>query len=234
MRRRSTKAKPELALSAEEQSRAHAVRYTLTYDEAYEAFYLLADKWGKKWRLIAFIALGAAAAVSLGLAVADRTAIQYSMLTVFSATLMLLVWSWPAAKARRGAKTVTREAGTYRLTISHTSGIRLPNGQTVPLQGDPDARAFETAQSFVIRPDRRNSFCVPKRVLKDGQVSAIRRILYSGIRNARLMMPPPPDRAANDPRSATTSEPNPINHPAPRPSAAPERARAVSPQKGNP
>jgi hypothetical protein len=97
------------------------------------------------------------------------------------AALMLFVMYAPALKARRGARAVARTGGTYCYVLSAADGIILNNGQAVPLDGDPDARAIESARVFAIRPDREHSFCIPKRVLKEEEITAIRRLLHNCI-----------------------------------------------------
>ncbi|MDR1431363.1 MAG: YcxB family protein [Propionibacteriaceae bacterium] len=183
---RRSQQKRLLELSQAEQSRSYALRYELTYQEAYEAFSLLADKRGKKWRYAAFAAIGVAAAISLALLLIDPRGLQYSMLTVLCAALMLYVMYWPAVKARRGARAVTRSGGSYRYQLGYRRGIVLDNGQAVPLNGDLDARAIESGTAFIIRTDRQNSFCIPKRILTEEEVPAIRRLLSSRIPNTRL------------------------------------------------
>jgi hypothetical protein len=180
---------PKLALTQAEQSHVYKLDYDLRYGEAYEAFYLLTDKWGKKWRLAAFAAMGVAAVVCLVLAILDPYSIQNSMLIVLCAAMMLFVMYWPSLKAQKGAKAVVKAGGHCRYQLNARKGFRLESGHLVGLQGDPDARAIESAASFIVRPDRQNTFCIPKRVLTPEDILGIRRLLYSGIKKTRLSGP---------------------------------------------
>lgn len=170
-----------------EREHLYDLQYRLSYGEAYEAFYLLADKWGRKWRLFAFLFLGTVAAALLILQLATRGAVQYSLLVVFCALLMPFVYFRPAVVARRGAQTVVKQCGSYCYSISSEKGFILNDGSVVRFQADADARALESGDIFVVRPDKTHTFCIPKRTLLAREISGLRSVLSREIKNTRLL-----------------------------------------------
>ncbi len=56
------------------------------------------------------------------------------------------------------------------------------SGPPLELCGDRDARAFETDALFVLRPDRQNSFCLPKRIMTEREIDLTRSIVAGHVK----------------------------------------------------
>ena len=135
--------------------------YRLSYDEAYEAFYLLSFKWDRRFRLFAGLGLSVIAIVLMVLFAMDNRKIHYFFIVILCVLLLFYLVYMPIVKARRGARTVARSSGTFRIVLS-------PEGTI----GD----------IFVIRPDSASTFCLPKRIMKSTEIKDVRAILSGHIK----------------------------------------------------
>lgn len=154
-------------------------RYSLTYEEAYRTFYIMANKFSKKVRVILSAVLTITCLGMLYLQYHEPAAIQYTVLTVIAiAILFNLIYS-PTIKAKKGAAAVKKANGEYIYSISKDGYINLHNGERISFIGDKYARVFETDSFFILRPDRFNTFCIPKRILNEIEQNELRNILKS-------------------------------------------------------
>jgi hypothetical protein len=167
--------KTETITLSENVKKQYQLNYTLTYEEAYESFYQLSNKWSNKRKLIIGIFLTTIAVIMLVLRFFDKSGIHYSFIA-FVAILMLfyLIYA-PLLKAKFGAWSVARQKGRYKFTVTAKGELILPNGEVMELANDKDARVIETSRIFVLRPDGRHTFCIPKRILKSDE-AGIREI----------------------------------------------------------
>lgn len=161
---------------SETKGKSWLFRYSLTYDEAYEAFYLLAFKRSKKFKMAIGAALTLIAAVLLIGFVKDPTAVHFFFLAILSILLLFYLIYMPALHARRGAKEVKKTKGTYQIRFTEGGKVTTPTG-TFSLAGDKNARALETKNLFVIRTDTAQTFCLPKRIMKEQEILEIRQLL---------------------------------------------------------
>lgn len=106
----------------------------------------------------------------------EPTRLEYFFLPVLCLAMYFGLMYYPAFKARRGARQVAAVGGLYQVEIG-TDGFIRAAGEEVKIKGDKDARAFESAALFVIRPDRFHSFCLPKRIMNENEALALREIL---------------------------------------------------------
>ena len=151
-------------------------RYELSYEEAYEAFYLLSFRRSRPFKLAVGCALVAVVVILLILFVMDPRKIHYFMLVILALLLLFYMIYMPVLKARRGAKQVARQKGTYQVTVGEDGVLALQQEQ-VPLAGDRNARAYETERIFAIRTNTTRTFCLPKRLMTQTQIERVRQIL---------------------------------------------------------
>ena len=151
-------------------------RYKLSYDEAYEAFYLLSFRRSRTFKLAVGCGLVAVIVVLLILFVLDPRKIHYFMIVILALLLLFYLIYMPAIKARRGARQVAKTDGTYQLELTEDGQLRLQN-ETIPLAGDKNARAYETDRIFAIRTDTARTFCLPKRLMAEEQIGRVRQVL---------------------------------------------------------
>ena len=156
--------------------------YSLSYEEAYSAFSALAFKRSRRFQLAAGIVLTAAAVLMLVLFALDPRKVMDLFLAIVAILLLFYLIYFPVLKAKRGARSVARTGGTYRVEITDMGTISIPHQKPIDLDGDKDARAIETPFLFIIRPDTAHTFCIPKRVMKDHEVNGVRDILSSYMR----------------------------------------------------
>ncbi|MGN8763468.1 hypothetical protein [Hornefia butyriciproducens] len=156
--------------------------YRLSYDEAYEAFYLLSFKWDRRFRLFAGLGLSVIAIVLMVLFAMDNRKIHYFFIVILCVLLLFYLVYMPIVKARRGARSVARSRGTFRIVLSPEGTIGIPGQEPQELEGDKDARAIETDDIFVIRPDSASTFCLPKRIMKSTEIKDVRAILSGHIK----------------------------------------------------
>ena len=166
----------------EDVKESYRFSYKLSYDEAYEAFTALAFKRSKTFQISAGIALTAAAVFLLVSFALDNTKVMNLFLALIDVLLLFYLIYFPVLKARKGARSVAKADGIYKIEITDTGTIRLPNAEPIDLDGDKDARAVETDTIFVIRPDTGHTFCIPKRVMNEKEVYGVREILKAYIK----------------------------------------------------
>lgn len=155
---------------------AFTFTYKLTYEESYEAFLQVGMKWSKKVRKAIGVILTLIAIGLLGAYYLDSQKIHYFMMTILSILLLYYLIYVPELKAKRGAKAVAKQKGTYRVKLTE-EGTAVLEKETIELAGDKDARAIETKDLYIIRPDRMHTLCIPKRVMKKEEVEEVRELL---------------------------------------------------------
>ena len=185
MKKGKSKEPKEIILPADV-AESYRFSYELTYDEAYRTFSLLAFKRSRKFQLIAGIALTAAIVLMLVLFALDTAKVMNFFLAIVGIVLLFYLIYFPVLKARKGARAVAKAKGTYRVAITDTGTISLPHAKPIDLDGDKDARAIETDDLFVIRPDYAHTFCIPKRVMKEKEIYGVREILSAYITFTRV------------------------------------------------
>ncbi len=152
--------------------------YRLKYDECQETFYLLGMKWGERKRKILTVLLTVIGVVMLLGYYRDSQKIHYFFIAILDILLLYYLIYVPALKAKKGAKKVSRQGGTYKIELTREGKIRTGN-EWVDLNGDADARVIETDTIFVVRPDRVYTFCLPKRIMTEEEIEEVREILKS-------------------------------------------------------
>ena len=173
MLRKKTPVKPETSRERYE------FRYQLSYREAFEAFRNLAERGNRTLRLIAIFSVGLiAAGLLIGYAM-DTTKVHFIYMAFMSVFLLFYLVYVPSLTARRGAAKVAKANGSYQVTISSAGQIRLPRLDPIQLNGDKNARSIETNHIFVIRTDSSHTVCIPKRVMREGEIEDVRRILQA-------------------------------------------------------
>jgi hypothetical protein len=158
-----------------------SLSYSLTYDEAFSAFQRLAARGKPGLRRSAAIALLALSAGLIVLYALYPARLEYFFLPLLCLAMYWGLMYYPAFTARRGARQVAKIGGTYKVDI-HPSGLIRAAGEDTQLAGDKDARAFETPALFIIRPDRRHTFCLPKRIMNEAQITELRKTLETHLK----------------------------------------------------
>lgn len=156
--------------------------YRLNYDEIYNAFLLVSMKWSKKARKIIGAIL---TAIAVGMLIAyylDSRKIHYFFIVILAILMLYYLIYVPVLKAKRGAQKVFKQNGTYKVKITNEGKIILSGAATIDIAGDKDARAIETETLYVIRPDNRNTVCLPKRIMRKEEVEEIREILKACVK----------------------------------------------------
>ena len=148
--------------------------YQLTYEEAYEAFKVLATRRSRSYRIAVSVILAAASAVLLVLYAMDGTRLHYMFLAVLSIVMLFYIIYQPVLTARRGAARVARAAGTYHVVLHGNGLIDLPGEQGISIRGDKFARLAETDTVFALRPDASHTICIPRRILSSRETEFIR------------------------------------------------------------
>jgi hypothetical protein len=161
----------------------YAFRYQLSYDEAYEAFYLLAFRRSKTFKVVAGSCLILLAAAMLILYALDPRKLHYFYIAIIAVILLFYLIYVPALKARHGAKAVAKTGGTYELTYTEEGSIILPGGIKVQISGDKSARFIETDRSLIIRTDSAHTFCIPKRVMKEEEIYGLKKLLNDHLKH---------------------------------------------------
>lgn len=151
--------------------------YKLNYDEIYEAFYVLNMKWGKGVRNVLTVILTVIAIGMLMVYYMDSQKIHCFLLAVFAILLLYCIIYVPVLKARKGAKKVSEKKGTYKVELTWEGKI-ISGTEIIELAADKDARAIETENIFVIRPDNIHTFCLPKRIITNKEIDEIRKLLH--------------------------------------------------------
>lgn len=150
--------------------------YQLNYDEIYEAFFLLSMKWSKKTRMVLTGVLTVIAICFLMLFAFNRNRIYSFFFAVVDIFLLSYLVYIPDLKARRGAKKVCSQKGSYHVKLTEKGQI-ISGNKSIAISGDANARAIETASSYIIRPDGQHTFCIPKRIMSIQEQKETERIL---------------------------------------------------------
>jgi hypothetical protein len=158
------------------------LRYQLTYRQTLEAMQLILDRRGKTARRAMAAALAVLAGIFFMGFCLDRTADYRGKLSALCLLMGLVVLCYPALAARRTAKRVSRQGGTYELTFLTTGEILLPGGERLSLRGDRAARGFWTPNVIALRPDRAHTICIPLAAVPTGKRQALHQLLAQHIR----------------------------------------------------
>lgn len=157
-------------------------RFSLTYEEAREAFLLIIDRRSPAVRrLMGSLLLGLGALCAYAYSI-HPYGLHYALLGLLFAFFSFLVFARPSLKAGSAARRLAGAGGTYALILSEKGYFLLPDGEKLFLRGDSRSRAFETNTLFAIRPDRLHTVCLPKRSLRDTEVKQVRNILKTYVR----------------------------------------------------
>ena len=160
--------------------------YQLSYDEAYEAFFLLSMKWSKKIRIILTVVLTAIAACFLAFYAFNGKNIYYFFLAIVDIFLLYYLVYMPVLKAKHGAQKVCRQHGTYKVELTQDGRI-LSGHEVLAIAGDASARAIETTRSYIIRPDGQHTFCIPKRIMNVQEQKETEHILRAACKYKKEM-----------------------------------------------
>ena len=156
-------------------------RYKITYDEAYETFYLILDRRGNRMRYLVSMMLGLISVSLIWKYIKEPENITYSFLAFFCTLFIFWVLGAPHLKAKKGAKFVCQNDGNYEVKIQKNGCIYLKGNVKIMLNGDKDARAYETKQLFAVRTDREHTFCLPKRMMNLSEEEFVRDVLKEHI-----------------------------------------------------
>lgn len=152
--------------------------YRLTRQEAYDTFYLLASRLSKRTKRLFFAGLTGVSVSLLILFGMDSRKIHYLFLALIAILLLFYVLYYPVLCAKKGAENVARTDGIYRVELNADGLIRLPPGQVLEYGSDQYARTVETDRIFAVRIDGQHTVCIPKRILKESEISRLREILH--------------------------------------------------------
>lgn len=150
--------------------------YQLSYDEVFEAFWSLSQKWNRKITMIITAVITAITVFLLGMYLLDSTRVNYFFVAAMAIFVLFYVIYMPYYKAKKGALKVSKQGGYYKIRISRQGQILLPRLEPLELAGDKDARAIETRNLIVVRTDSTHTFCIPKRVMKEYEIEDVRKI----------------------------------------------------------
>ena len=159
-----------------------SLRYSLSYDEAFDAFLLLSARGSKRHRDITAVALIVLAALLTVLYAFYPYQLEYFFLAVLALATFGGVMYYPRIKAHAGAKRVAKARGVYKVDLSTAGRLRTADWTCLELSGDKDARAFETEALFVLRPDRQHTFCLPKRIMAEHEIDLIREVVAAHVK----------------------------------------------------
>ena len=157
-------------------------QYSLSYDEAFEAFLLLSARGRKRNRDFTAVALIVLAAGLTVLYAYNPYQLEYFLMAALVLATFGGVVYYPKIKARSGAKRVAGAQGLYKVELSTDGHIRAAAGPGLELAADKDARAFETDTLFVLRPDRQHTFCLPKRIMTGREIELTRSIVADHVK----------------------------------------------------
>ena len=157
-------------------------RFSLTYEEAREAFLLIIDRRSPAVRKCMGGILLLLAVLCVYLYGIQPYGLQFALTGLLFAFFSFLVYAQPSLKAGRSARKVATAGGTYALVLSEKGYVLLPGEGKLSLKGDSRSRAFETDALFAIRPDRFHTICLPKHALKEPETEQVRKILKTNIR----------------------------------------------------
>ena len=168
-----TKERPQ----SEEPVKKYQLSYQLSYDELAESMTLICDKRSKKSRTIMGWILFALAIGAVILYAFNPYGVHYAFTAIVMAAFSFVVWYYPSLKGKNSARKISKRKGTYKLVVS-SDGYIVPYGDgPVDLFEFAGGKSFETNNLFAIRADQLHSFCIPKRILSQKQLSEIRDML---------------------------------------------------------
>ena len=163
----------------------YTFHYQLSYQEAYDTFYLLATRITKKGKIIYGMLLTAVAVLSLIFYGLDTRKVHLCLLAIFAVALLFYLLYYPTFAARKGATKVATLAGNYQFTINQLGQITLPqpNGNEkasyiVTLGKDKYSRVLETDTIYAIRADAQTTLCLPKRILTKDQKAQLDQLFH--------------------------------------------------------
>ncbi|MBQ0079178.1 MAG: hypothetical protein KBS66_04700 [Eubacterium sp.] len=159
----------------------YTFRYSLTYQEAYDAFLALAMRYTKKVKYALMAGIVAVTVICMIMFIMDPERFYMFLMIIIAVLMTLYLFYMPVIKAKKGANMVARINGTYEVAITSTGKIILA-GQEDDLKQDKNARAVELRDSFAIRPNSYTTVCIPKRTMRPSQVEAIREILQEYVK----------------------------------------------------
>ena len=157
-------------------------RFSLTYEEALEAFLLIIDRRTPTARKCMSGILLLLAVLCVYLYGIQPYGLQFALMGLLFAFFSFLVYAQPSLKASRAARKVAAAGGTYALVLSEKGYFLLPGDEKLSLKGDSRSRAFETDTLFAIRPDRFHTVCLPKHALREPEAERVHKILKTNIR----------------------------------------------------
>lgn len=159
--------------------KTYHLNYQLSYDEIAESMTLICDKRSKKSRSVMGGVLFALAVGAVILYSQNPYGIHYAFAAIVMAVFSFIVWSYPSLKGKSSARRIIKQKGTYKLVFSSDGYITPYGDDPVDLFKFSQGKSFETNNLFAIRADRLHSFCIPKRVLSQKQLSEIRNTLIT-------------------------------------------------------
>lgn len=165
----------------ETESALFSVRYRLEPSQTREALTLILDRRGKRARTVM---AGLLLLLAAGLAIWGCYTAPGSHLTLagYSAAVAILVYFYPATRARWSARQLSHATGYYQLNVYADGTLGLPDGSRVSLWGDKGSRGFSTSRIFALRPDRQHTFCIPRTALSLQQQTIFTRLLRENLR----------------------------------------------------
>ncbi len=150
------------------------LQYTILYQEAYEAFYVLASRRTIRTRNITAALLTVITVVMLVLYAKDGIGIHYLFLAICSVALLFYILYQPVISAKRGASKVEKTAGEYKISFYSDGTIQFPNGESLIINEDKYSRVVETEKVYALRINANYTVCIPKRILKKEDEEFIR------------------------------------------------------------
>ena len=153
------------------------VTYQLSYDEAFEAFKVLASRRSPAVRNAIIAILVVIAVVMLVLYGVNGIGIHYLFLAIISIVLLAYIIYHPVLSAKRGANGVARARGKYHVVLHDDGTMDLPREEGIKLHGDKYSRIIETDNVFAIRPDGEHTVCIPKRILNNKETEFVRSLM---------------------------------------------------------
>lgn len=166
----------------ENKKQRYTFHYKLSYDEAYNAFMSLAFRWKKKTKYAIMAALVIVTIFMMILFAMDPDKFYYFFIVIIAVLLTAYVFYYPSLKARKGAKQVARVNGTYEVKLTTDGKITLGREEEQTIKADAKSRAIELQDSFAIRVDALTTVCLPKRIMNENQIDAVRNILSQYIK----------------------------------------------------
>ena len=156
-------------------------RYSLTYQEAYDAFLALAMRYTKKVKYGLMAAIVLITVICMVMFITNPERFYVFFMVIFAVLMTAYLFYMPVIKAKKGACQVARINGTYEVTITSAGRIVLA-GEEDDLKQDKNSRAVELKESFAIRVNSYTTVCIPKRVMRESQIEAVREILKEFIK----------------------------------------------------